>query len=153
MAVYQKRERLQNWQSNFIQKLKYLDTKPFVWGQTDCCNFCGQCVDSITGVNPMAPFAGTYASKEEAYEAIIKGLRHRSGRVYVGETLEGIMTIILGEPKPISMAKRGDVALVKRQGLNISMMVDTSGRSLVGMTEEGGLIKLPLHWGRLAWDI
>ena len=63
MAVYQKRERPQNWQSNFSQKLKYLDTKPFVWGQTDCCNFCGQCVDSITGVNPMAPFAGTYAKR------------------------------------------------------------------------------------------
>ena len=51
--------------------------KPFVYGESDCCQFVGAVVEEMTGNNPMRQFQ--YQSKSEAL-AIIRQIGRASCR-------------------------------------------------------------------------
>ena len=72
--------------------------RPFVWGESDCCQFVGECLGFLTGTNPARHFR--YASEEAANKLFDQ---------YGG--LEGLIRMMLGEPttKP---PENGYVALL-----------------------------------------
>lgn len=60
---------------------------PLEWGKTDCCQFVGECIEAMLGVNP-AKFV-KYDSERAA---------RRLFKIHGG--LEGVLTMMLGSPVP-----------------------------------------------------
>ena len=72
-----------------------------IWGKTDCCQFVGECVESVTGENPARYFR--YAG-EKAARSLIK--------TYGG--LDGLLTSVFGEPS--HQWRNGYVGVMKNNG-------------------------------------
>jgi len=116
---------------DIIQKY---DRMPFRYG-LDCCRFAAECVESITGKNPMAGIE--YSNEAEAY-AIID--RHGD--------LEGALRAHLGEP--YDGRKDGDVILAEC----------SDGSQLAGIIFNGvcvvrtkvGIADWPIRRARLVWE-
>jgi len=106
---------------------------PFRYG-LDCCTFAGECVESVTGTNPMDVLL--YEGKSEA-DAIIKR--------YGG--LEGAMRHILGEP--YDGHKDGDVCLIDANDGTHAAAVIYLGRVVARV--KGGLMDYPLSRALMVW--
>lgn len=111
---------------------KYSRT-PFRYG-ADCCQFVGECVESLTGRNPMEQF--DYGSQAEA-EAIIAS--------YGG--LEAAMRAVLGEP--YDGAKTGDVCLLRVNGQELAGVV--MGDRAVYRTSKTYLTDIPVERAEVVW--
>lgn len=78
--------------------------KPFSWGEADCCLFACDWVLARRGVDPMATWRGTYATRLGVYRRI-----NKSGGFLAAVTLEmeaaGLMRT--NDPQP------GDVGVVQ----------------------------------------
>lgn len=51
-----------NWHQHLAQTLQAAMTRPFSWGEHDCCLFAADCVQAVTGVDVAADFRGTYTT-------------------------------------------------------------------------------------------
>lgn len=91
--------RIENWSKRLADEIEAARGKSFEYGTFDCCIFAFDCVIAITGEDKAAELRG-YKSKTEALKII-----SRYG------SLEAMVTALLGEPKHIAFAKRGDVVL------------------------------------------
>jgi Domain of unknown function (DUF6950) len=72
---------------------------PFVWGVSDCCQFVGECMASVTGFNPAA--AVDYQSEADADDLLEQ---------YGG--LTGVISELLGAPSTGTDYRDGDVGLI-----------------------------------------
>ena len=106
---------------------------PFRYGQ-DCCQFVGECIEAITGKNPIVGL--TYSDEREAYAII-----DRFGG------LENAMRHFLGEP--YDGHKDGDACLMDNNGGRLAAAViwrnEVIGR--VG----NGLMNYPLNRAKIIW--
>lgn len=150
---FTKTDRLANWQGKLNQVFFDWVNKPFVWGESDCFCFAAECVYAQTGQHPMQGFIGTYDSKKEAYAKILKGIKDTDGLEYKADGIAGYISLFMGESKPAGMAKRGDVVLVQTADMTVTCVVDDTGKRLVAMTENNGLVRLPFAMGVLAWSV
>ena len=106
---------------------------PFSYG-LDCCQFVGECVESITGKNPMDGFE--YSNEAEAYEVIGK----------YGK-LEDAMRATLGEP--YDGYKDGDICLLEmKDGQQLAGVV-FQGRVVVRAKRD--LMDLPASAAKIVW--
>ena len=105
----------------------------FRYGQ-DCCQFVGECIEAITGKNPMAGL--TYSDEREAYAII-----DRFG------DLEGAMRHFLG--KPYDGHKDGDACLMDNNGGRLAAAIVYRGE-VIGRVN-GGLMNYPLDRAKLVW--
>lgn len=48
-------------------------TRPFAWGDCDCCLWVCDWIASVRGVDPMASWRGRYSTKRGAYRRIRRG--------------------------------------------------------------------------------
>jgi len=106
---------------------------PFQYGE-DCCTFAGECVESMTGSNPMDRF--DYKNKRQAYRII-----NNFG------SLEGAMIDALGQP--YGGMKDGDVCL-----LSANDGTDAAGviyHDRVVARTESGLMDFPLDRAKKVW--
>lgn len=99
--------RLNNWENALAIFLRAHRDLPFVWGKNDCCLFAAGAVREITGVDFAAPFRGKYSTALGSIRALKR---------YGNSDLLSTLIAILGEPIPILLAKRGDIALVEIEG-------------------------------------
>lgn len=53
-------ERQQDWLLQLQAVIDETRHMPFHWGFSDCGTFVGDCVEVMTGHDPMAPYRGTY---------------------------------------------------------------------------------------------
>lgn len=60
-----------NWHQYLAQTLQAAMTRPFSWGEHDCCLFAADCVQAMTGTDPAAEFRGTYRTAVGAKKAIL----------------------------------------------------------------------------------
>lgn len=94
--------RYSDWPERLSALIEESRSLKFSWGEWDCAVFCGEAVLRMTGEDVYAPMRGTYKTEAEADARITE----------VGaESYEAVLWRMLGEPTPISNARRGDVVL------------------------------------------
>ena len=106
--------------------------KPFLWGQTDCCQFVGACIEYRTGRNPADDFP------YEGRRGAVRLLREHGG-------LDGLLTRIFGEPHP--EGREGDIALIDDQ----KVVGYVHNERIVVRADEAGLMDLPLSRAKGFW--
>lgn len=60
-----------NWHQHLAQTLQAAMTRPFSWGEHDCCLFAADCVQAVTGADVATDFRGTYRTAPGAKKAIL----------------------------------------------------------------------------------
>lgn len=115
---------------NVIRKYAGL---PFSYG-TDCCAFAGECVEELTGINPMQKFS--YANESEALQIIES----------YGD-LETAITATLGEP--YDGMKEGDVCLINTNDGKVAAAIVFNERIVARVA--GGLMDYPLSRALKVW--
>lgn len=137
MVVLQRDE---NWPLLLSSYLSERKDMPFIWGENDCLMFTSHLVELLTGVNFYYPYQ-TYHDEAGA----VKVLEDNGGVV-------GIINKCLGQGKrDILNAKRGDVVIFKSPEIT-SGVVDDSGRFIVSVSRDGGLMRLPLKSAWRYWS-
>jgi len=100
--------RVNRWEAALNRYIDECRPRPFKWGEHDCATFCAGAVQAITGNDYFAPFRGMYADEESAGAIVAE---------WAGGEYESLISSILGEPKLIGFANRGDVVLSMRYRL------------------------------------
>lgn len=121
--------RLHDWQLRLAAFVSERRCVPFAWGQNDCCLFCADAVQAITGHDFGAELRGTYSSALEAARV----LQERGG-------VAAIATAALGEARGPLFAGVGDVVLVEMDGrdaLGLCNGLSVLGPSANGLTALG----------------
>ena len=117
---------------------EFLDTVgPFEWGSNDCCMFAVRAVEVLTGIDHGKAYRG--------YKTALGAAR----RLEKHGGVEGIATIELGEPKPIQLAKRGDVVSVL-SGENLLLGICLGDK--IAAVSDSGLVFLPTRAAQKAWS-
>jgi hypothetical protein len=62
--------RLPDWMPRLSAVMARYRDLPFAWGRADCCLFAADCVQAVTGRDPMADHRGAYASEHDALRAL-----------------------------------------------------------------------------------
>ena len=107
---------------------------PFRYGQ-DCCQFVGECIESITGKNPVESLS--YSTELEA-------------QVILGQFngLEGAMRHFLGEP--YEGFKDGDACLIDNNNGERAAAIVYRNRVIARVM--GGLMDYPRSRALLVWN-
>ncbi len=139
------RSRFENWPEVLDAYLKDVRQKAFVRGDFDCALFAvGACL-AMTGVDYGQEFRNLYSSKDAA-EALITSKGYAN--------LEALADATLGAALPTTMmAQRGDAIMFETEDGPAIGIVDLSGRYIVAVSEERGVVRLPLRYGFKAWRI
>lgn len=137
--------RLPHWERKLADWQKVAATRPFSWGDADCCLTVCDGLLAITGIDPAKDFRGQYKTKRGAYGAL---KRFAGGGL--AETVEKI-TGDLGWPEvPRLMAQRGDVGLVNTdQGEALAICIGPRW----AVQGAGGLVFMSLKSGLRAWRV
>ena len=119
-------KRRPDWPERLYREIEKARYKPFRYGKNDCCTFACDCVKAMTGEDPMAAFRRQYkddASARAALKTIGSGsLYHTVRRKF-------------GNPIPVAMAHRGDLALaITRNGPTLFVVL---GEKMVGPGDDG----------------
>lgn len=130
--------RVSRWPDILAAKVEQWRGRALEFGVTDCCQFCADVVLALTGTDHRASFPA-YASREEAGTI----LASRGG-------MAGLLTSVLGEPKPIAKAMRGDVVAADfgdglAAGICIGVHCCAPGPK--------GLVFLPTAYAVAAWSV
>lgn len=98
--------------------------RPFEYGTWDCCLFVAECVEAMTGENPMPEFRNKYNDKEGALRLV---------RAHSAKSLYGIMRSKFGNPR--EGGRRGDIVYtVTEDGPTLGICI---GREAVFLHEGG----------------
>lgn len=94
--------RRDGWEARLAHLEMAARARPFAWGEHDCCTWAAECVQAVTGTDPLADLRGTWHSAEAA-QAVLQRLGG----------LRAAVDARLGEPLPsVHLAQRGDVVLL-----------------------------------------
>jgi len=104
------RNRLNDWQIRFVNTVKSWTAKDFAWGQTDCFQFVGACVEAITGVNHTYAWKGKYRSEAQALKLLASNL----GSVSVLSLLEAWRNSCDGTITDHKNLIKGDIVIARK---------------------------------------
>ncbi len=102
-AIY--RVRRENWPALLNEWVEASRARPFKWRTWDCCSAAAAWVETCTGVDLFAPYAGRYSTAQGATRII-----NQAGG------LESLVGAALGDDVGAAFAGRGDVVLVNIEG-------------------------------------
>jgi hypothetical protein len=127
--------RFQNWEKLLNDYLSQVG--PFEWGANDCCLFAANGVFAITGEDYAKPYRGYKTAKGALGKLKDIGV-------------DGVATKALGEPKPPTLAKRGDVVSFESgDGLALGLCIGAK----IAAVGQDGLIMLPMNQAIQAWSV
>jgi len=133
--------RIEKWETALARYIEQCRSIPFKWGEHDCATFCAGAVQAITGEDLFAPFRGLYADEESAGAIVAE---------WAEGDYEALITGIVGEPKAVEFANRGDIVLSLRYRLpTIGVCV---GERSAFVTKKG-LTFAPTIDSEKAWSI
>lgn len=135
--------RLDNWPSLLESAMRERWSRPFRWGEQDCCKFAATLVEAMSGQDLARGF-GRYKGQLGAAR-ILK----RAGGV------EGLMEGVaarhgMQEWPGVAYARRGDVCLIKTEGgeaLGVCV-----GQKIAG-AGPNGVELVPIEQARRAWRV
>lgn len=127
--------------SNYLASVR---DKPFQWGEHDCVLHCVNAIQAMTGVDYGTEWRGTYSTRAGAEEIISRDL----------ENLDMAFTAEFGLPfYNIYKAARGDVCRCVAGEEEIYGILDDSGRYVAAVSEDRGLVRLPLKSIICYWKV
>lgn len=131
--------RHEDWIDGLAYELRHSRDLPFEWGQNDCLQFVGRCIEAMSGINPLAPHLKAYRSPLGATR-VLRQLEGVSFPVGLADKLWGLRL-------PIAFARMGDVVsadLGQPAGMGPCLGMCYGRRSLfVGVSlEDCGLVHL-----------
>jgi hypothetical protein len=94
-------ERAVDWPQRLSEKMLQAQPLAHEWGSNDCVIFCADCVEAMTGLDPIEDVRGRWTSKIGAARVI-----KSAGFESLGEMAADRLNEI-----PVSECKRGDVVL------------------------------------------
>lgn len=108
-----------DWEARLAAYLEPLRTRPFKWGEHDCCTFAGGAVEAMTDVDPMPEFRGKYRSAASSSRAL-----RSIGGGDLARTLDAKLRQV-----PAGLAHRGDIVMHDGLlGICLGAMVVAVGR-------------------------
>lgn len=113
-------------------------TTPFAWGVHDCCLWAADAVQVQTGVDPAAPWRGTYSDAIGAARLV----RELGGLEAIGAKAGTII-------RPMAAAL-GDIGLLRRGDRDVLGVCAGQEWMLVG---DHGLVPVRLDEAALAWRV
>jgi hypothetical protein len=138
--------RLDGWPERLSAVIEDARRTPFVWGETDCCQFVGRCVAAMTGTNPAAAWRGRARTARGASRII----RRLGG-------MRAAWRAVLGPETPLPLAGRGDVVIVPGRTDDAVGIVDLSGVHAITVAEVSADARTlrvhPLSAALVAWRI
>lgn len=129
--------RRENWLARLWAEIEAAETRPFSWGDHDCCKFAARCVEAVTGVAIGLP----WTDKPSA----LRFLAAEGG-------IEAGVTARFGEPVRWARAMRGDLCLVPTPD-GIGSLGVCMGPTIACVSESGGLTYVPLDQATACWRI
>ncbi len=126
------------WRPSLEDLVRSRMNVPFAWGLHDCCLWAADAVFAQTGVDPAAPWRGTYSSARDAIALV--------GRLGGMEAIGALV----GPAIPPLTAQAGDIGLVRHEGRD-SLAVCTGPLWLAPAA--AGLAPLPLDLAVAAWRV
>ena len=132
--------RLHDWQTHLAAAVRARRDLPFAWGTHDCCTFVSDCVQAMTGTDPMDSLRLAYHSEQEANELIEShgGLLELAGKAF-------------GDRIPPGLAQVGDVGLVRT--LSGPALAICNGTTWLCVRQDVGLIALDFSEAVVAWRV
>lgn len=132
--------RKENWPELLLDAVEAARSKPFAWGQHDCCTFAADCVQAMTGVDLMAEFRGRYTSAKGAVKVVAK-----AGHAALADA----WCAALAEIAPLA-AQRGDVVMFETdEGLAVGVVTGTQAVA----AGPDGVTFVPLELWLRAWRV
>lgn len=131
--------RLKDWQSRLQDVLAAAKTRPFTWGEHDCCLFGADVVRAQTGRDPAEKWRGTYGTASEA----VRLLAELGG-------LDALCAMAGSEADPV-MAGLGDVGIAA--SAERECVCVHSGQCWLAVTADDGLAIVPRETVRRAWKV
>ena len=132
-------QRLRDWPERLDALLRDRADWPFVWGVHDCCTFCADAVQAITGVDVMGTLRQRYHS---AFEAL--GLTQELGG------LKAAVSSVLGEPCSPALCTVGDVLLLSNDDREVVALCN--GETAI-VTGPRGLLAIASPHILAAWRV
>ncbi|MFN3231682.1 MAG: DUF6950 family protein [Alphaproteobacteria bacterium] len=133
--------RLPDWPERLADTIARLEDEPFRWGRHDCGTFAAECVEAITGADPIAGFRGAYEDEAGAKQAL---------KEIGAGSLYHTLTKLFGKSVPPARARRGDLVLIRTE-LGPTLFV-CLGEHCVGPGYERAESRRTLD-GRHAWRV
>ena len=135
--------RHEDWPERLAALVEARRDTAFAWGAHDCALFAADGVAAVTGVDPAAPYRGTYADEAGADRLVAD---HGGFDLFMDAafTRAGLVAC------PVEWAHRGDVCLVD-YGNQRSMGVVLGGS--VAVPGVNGLAFLPHRLVRRVWAV
>jgi len=135
--------RKEHWERSFFDYLLAAETRPFLWGQFDCCLFVAGAAQSVTGIDVTQDFPPFYSDEEGAREYLAKmgGLPDLFDAAFLPLGAARISPLY---------AKRGDIMLLELpSGEGFEMMgAVVMGRDVTFLTDQGmRSVSLPVAAG------
>lgn len=139
-------------------------SRPFFWGEHDCCMFACNAIESMTGVDPAKPFRGRYKTERGALLALRRYINRdpETGQfdAWEGRDMGALLTAVaeritskleMPEIAPLT-AQRGDVVLVSTAQGPALAIVDMTGRFAAAAAADG-IARIPLGDTIRAWRV
>jgi len=95
----------ENWWQLLLTEYMVAQARKFKWGEFDCALWVADAVKIMTDVDFASEFRGKYKTENGAIRRLGK------------KGLSGVVTAKLGSPISITYAQRGDVVLLKHNGM------------------------------------
>lgn len=136
--------RFQNWQIVMDQFMHDAASRPFAFGEWDCCLFTLAHVDAITGSAHEAAFAGLCHDAESA-ATVLEGMGG----------LEQAVTDLFGPPLAVTAkAQRGDIVLYESgQGPALGVVGLSGTHFCTVAAGETGLARFRMARALRAWRV
>lgn len=132
--------RVQGWERRLADFLEGQKNQPFEWGKNDCILFASKAADQVTDRDLVPEMLG-YGEYDKARAVEI--LREHGGDI------SGIFDKHF-KRRIKAMAKRGDIALVKRGATKAAGVV--VGRFVICKTAEG-VVNVPIKDALMIWGV
>jgi hypothetical protein len=140
--------RYHDWSSRLHAYLEANQNTPFAYGTFDCLSFAAVAVESMTGMDIMAPFRGRYTTHLGA----MRIAKRTYGVATVPEVVAAMMTEHGWAEVPQAFAQRGDLCLVSHSDDLIVGIIHSNGREAI-ITTNQGLWRVPRTCVQRAWKI
>ena len=137
--------RLPHWEMLLDGWHKVAETRPFLWGKSDCCLTACDAVLAITGIDPAIGLRGLCHDRASA----IRVMRDYAGGGVEKTVAKAFAACGFGDVPPI-FARRGDCGLVPGDGG--PALAVCLGKMWAAQSKDG-LVYLPLKNGLRAWRI
>ncbi len=131
--------RIKGWERHLLDFIASRRAEPFAWGANDCCTFANGAALAVTGENVMEGVR-PYSTALGAARALVE-----AGCRSFEELVDRLLPVV-----PVGLAKRGDLALIEKDGNGLLMVVE--GETLVG-PDTSGVMRLPRARAVKAWRV